>query len=353
MATLHTTRTLRALALVVAGAIMGAAPAESEGTSALIKAEFVFTEAPFASCHASTIAETPGGLVAAWFGGTDEGKPDVGIWVARRDAQGWSRPVEVAEGRQEGGQRFPCWNPVLFQTENGPLQLFYKVGPSPKAWWGLLMNSADSGRSWSPPKRLPDGILGPIKNKPVRLPDGALLCPSSTEDDGWRVHLERTTDAGATWTKTAPAADGTTFGVIQPSVLFHPGNRLQILCRSQQGRIVESWSEDGGATWGPLTATGLPNPNSGTDAVTLKDGRALLVYNHTRRGRSPLNVALSEDGKAWKAGPVLETEPGEFSYPAVIQGADDRVHVVYTWKRRRIKHVVLDPAKLVPCELRE
>lgn len=331
--------------------IAGAARADDDRGNGVLDTEFVFTQAPFPSCHASTLAETPDGLVAAWFGGTAEGNPDVGIWVARREGQGWSRPVEVADGRQADGPRYPCWNPVLYQSEKGPLLLFYKVGPSPKTWWGLLMTSADGGRTWSPPKRLPDGILGPIKNKPVRLSDGSLLCPSSTEDHGWRVHLERTPDLGATWTKTALGGDPTAYGVIQPSVLFHPANRLQILCRSQQRSVVESWSDDGGATWSPLAATTLPNPNSGIDAVTLQDGRALLVYNHTRRGRSPLNLAVSDDGKHWKAGPVLETEPGEFSYPAVIQGADGWVHVMYTWKRRRIKHVVVDPARMVLSDL--
>ena len=77
------------------------------------------------------------------------------------------------------------------------------------------------------------------------------------------------------------------------------------------------------------------------------DGRALVVYNHTSRGRSPLNMAVSSDGKTWKAALVLEDQPGEYSYPAVIQTADGLVHVTYTWKRQRIKHVVIDPRKLV------
>jgi predicted neuraminidase len=317
----------------------------------VIATEFLFEQAPFASCHASTIAETPAGLVAAWFGGTREGASDVGVWLARQTADRWSMPVEVATGRQEDGTRFPCWNPVLFQARGGPLLLFYKVGPRPSAWWGMLVTSTDGGVTWSPPARLPEGILGPIKDKPVLLADGALLCPSSTEDQGWRVHLERTTDLGRTWMKIGPLNDGKTFAAIQPSVLFHPGNTLQLVCRSRQGKIVQAWSSDGGASWGPLEATPLPNPNSGIDAVTLADGRAVLIYNHTPRGRSPLNVALSDDGRTWKAGPVLESEPGEYSYPAVIQAADGRVHVTYTWKRQRIKHVVLDAAKLVGRDL--
>ena len=97
-----------------------------------------------------------------------------------------------------------------------------------------------------------------------------------------------------------------------------------------------------------LAPTALPNPNSGIDAVSLKDGRHLLIYNHTAKGRSPLNVALSDDGTTWKAGPVLEDEPGQFSYPAVIQAANGRVHVTYTWKRQKVRHAIVDPAKLTP-----
>jgi predicted neuraminidase len=235
--------------------------------------------------------------------------------------------------------------PVLSGVE-GPLKLFYKVGPNPREWWGMVMESEDGGKTWSPPRRLPAGILGPIKNKPVLLASGTLLCPSSTEDAGWRVHMERTSDGGTTWSKTDPLNDPKTFGLIQPTILDHGSAGIQVLCRSKQSVIVESWSHDDGKSWENFAATKLPNPNSGIDAVVLKDGRSLLVYNHTPTGRSPLNIAVSDDGKAWKAGPTLETEPGEYSYPAVIQTSDGLVHISYTWKRQRIKHVVLDPAKL-------
>jgi predicted neuraminidase len=322
-----------------------------EARDGVVEAEFLFETAPFVSCHASTIAGTPRGLVAAWFGGTAEGRPDVGIWVARHRGGRWSEPTEVATGKHDQGERLPCWNPVLYQVEGGPLLLFYKVGPSPRRWWGMLRNSDDGGDTWSGPRRLPEGILGPIKNKPVRLADGALLCPASTEHDGWRVHLERTADRGATWTTIGPLGAGQDFDAIQPAILTHPRGVLQVVCRSRQGRIIQSWSRDGGASWGPLELSALPNPNSGIDAVTLRDGRHLLVYNHTGKGRSPLNVAVSDDGRTWKAGPALESGPGEYSYPAVIQDDDGRVHITYTWNRRRIKHVVLDPAPFVPRDL--
>ncbi len=306
--------------------------------------EFIFERAPFASCHASTISEIKGGLAAAWFGGTREGDRDVGIWFSSHDGKKWSDPIEIANGDGENGKRrFPCWNPVLFQPMNGPLLLFYKVGPNPAQWWGMMMTSGDRGATWSKSRRLPEGFLGPIKNKPVEMPDGTLLCPSSTEHSGWRIHLERTADLGETWTKTGPLNDGRDFAVIQPTILLHPSGRLQLLCRSRQGRISECWSMDGGKTWEEMRETTLPNPNSGIDAVTLKDGRLLLVYNPVSQGRTPLAVGLSEDCESWSTAVILEDGPGEYSYPAVIQSSDGLVHITYTWKRQRIKHVVLDP----------
>jgi predicted neuraminidase len=296
-------------------------------------------------------------LVAAWFGGTRERAPDVGIWVSRHVGGAWTAPVEVATGAQPDGTRLPCWNPVLFAMPDGALALFYKVGPSPEEWWGMVRTSRDGGRTWSDARRLPDGILGPIKNKPVRLADGALLSPSSTESTDrpsrWRVHFERSTDGGATWTRVpVPDSGGGATGpaspidAIQPSILTHRGGRLQAVGRTRSGRVFETWSDDGGRTWRPLALTALPNPNAGLDAVTLRDGRQLIVYNHTTQGRTPLNVALSRDGVTWEAALVLEREPGEYSYPAVIQTADGLVHVTYTWRRQRIRHVVLDPARL-------
>jgi len=321
----------------------------------LVKREFIYETAPFPECHASTIVDSPGGLVCAWFGGLREKDPSVGIWVSRQAGGQWSTPVEVATGEQADGPRQPCWNPVLWQEPDGPLVLFYKVGPSPTTWWGMVRRSDDHGATWGEAVRLPDGILGPIKNKPIRLDDGTLLCPSSTESsDGgnaWRVHFELTRDLGKTWTQIIPpAADSgaTPIDAIQPSVLVHgggaaPGAVLQALGRSRSGKIFETWSRDGGRSWSAVSLTDLPNPSSGTDAVTMRDGRHLLVFNPVPRGRSPLTVALSTDGREWKEVLVLENEPGEFSYPAVIQAADGSVHITYTWKRQRIRHVIADP----------
>jgi predicted neuraminidase len=328
----------------------------------LITREFIYETTEFPSCHASTLVENAEGrIVAAWFGGLDEGDPSVGIWVSTRDAGGrWSAPVEVANGvqyrRTDGTTlRYPCWNPVLVRNSAGVLYLYYKCGPSPRAWWGMLTRSEDGGKSWSQPCRLPEGILGPVRNKPIYLPGGALLCGSSTEHDGWRVHFELTPDDGRSWTLVGPIDSGVERGAIQPTLLPHSDGRIQALCRDQngQGHILESWSEDQGRSWSALQRLSLPNPNSGIDGVSLADGRFLLVYNHTvRGGKSPqgremLNLAISPNGSDWQAVAELENSVGgEFSYPAVIQTADGRVHITYTWHRERIRYLVVDPAKL-------
>lgn len=319
-----------------------------------LRQEFIYESASFPSCHASTITElSDGTLIAAWFGGTDEGNKDVGIWVSRKPAgkTKWSEPKEVANGIQHhlvdgDTRRHPCWNPVLFTSAKDKLILFYKCGPSPSTWWGMKTISRDNGVTWSTAGRLPEGIDGPVKNKPIRLADGSLLAGSSTEDKGWRVHFERTSDQGRTWTRTGPINDGKEISAIQPSILVHGEGRLQALGRSRQGKLWTSWSTDSGAHWSPMTLLDVPNPSAGTDAITLKDGRHLLVYNPTRRGRSPLAVALSKDGIQWQLVLTLEDEPGEYSYPAVIQTADGTIHITYTWRRKRIRHAEFNPNDL-------
>ncbi len=343
-------------------------PLAKEGDPAILKSEFIFQPGmgPTPTCHSSTIVETPTGLVASWFGGTNEPHIDNSIWVSRLEGEEWTEPVEVMDGTEGEKRDHRTGNPVLFQPADGPLMLFYKV-VDPEVgrashWWGMLTTSDDGGKSWSKPWRLGEDaklgegnphLLGPVKNKPIQLDDGSILCPSSSEHDGWRVHFELTRDFGKTWEVVGPINDASIYNAIQPSILVHPDNRLQILCRSKEGVVVQGWSDDNGKTWGPLSATNLPNPNSGTDAVTLRDGGGhLLVYNHTVRrksfkaSRGRLNVALSDDGETWDPVMTLEDSEDEFSYPAVIQTADGKVHITYTWKRESIRHVVLDAQKL-------
>jgi predicted neuraminidase len=330
----------------VCGSLSGFQP--FRGEKCIVSQGFIYKaeDVPFPSCHASTIIQTGDGLMAAWFGGTAERNPDVGIWISTQVNDRWSKPVEVANGIQHKTKRYPCWNPVLYRSGN-MIMLFYKVGPSPSAWWGELITSGDNGKTWTKSRRLPEDIYGPIKNKPVLLANGELLCPSSTEHDGWRLHMEITPDLGDSWERTGFLNVKET-GAIQPSILFHPGGKLQLLCRSRSSAILSAWSDDNGRTWTEPVSANLPNPNSGTDAVTLNDGRHILVYNHITKGRHILNVAVSNDGKKWSAAALLENEPAgaEFSYPAVIQASDGMIHITYTWNRKLIKHVVLDPGKI-------
>lgn len=322
-----------------------------DGQMGYVKSELIYPlrNRPTPQCHASTIIETKSGLMAAWFGGTRERNRDVGIWISHLDGNEWSKPVEVANGVQSPKKRYPCWNPVLFRPKKGPLMLLYKIGPTPRSWWGVVKTSEDDGKTWSEPRRLGankkiGNLIGPVKNQPIQLEDGTILSPSSTEHQGWRVHFEVSKDQGKTWVVVVgPINDGSKFSAIQPAILTHPDGKLQILCRSKQGVIVQSWSTDKGQSWSKLTATKLPNPNSGIAAITLSDGRHLLVYNHTRFGRSPLNVAISNDGENWTPILTLENTRGEYSYPFVMQSSDGKVHLTYTFRRHSVKHVVLDP----------
>jgi len=329
----------------------------ARGAEAIVSRGFVFDEVPTPSCHASTIVEvSPGTLVAAWFGGQHEGAADVAIWLSRREGGVWSRPQKVAAWHDPDGRQRPCWNPVLARLPGGSIALYYKASGSPQTWKGMVLRSIDGGHTWNEPQaiearpgsqttlvRVP---VGAIKNKPVVLNDGAILAPSSTEDAGWRVHFERSADGGRTWQVIGPVNDGVRIGAIQPSILQLGGTRLLALGRTQNKRLFRIESPDNGLTWGEMTLLDVPNPNSGTDAVSLADGRHLLIYNHSEKERWPLNVAVSAHGTTWTPVVTLEAEPGEFSYPAMIQAADGMVHMTYTWKRQKIAYAVLDPARI-------
>lgn len=345
---------------------------------AVVKSEFLYEKAPFPQCHSATIAETTGGgLVTAFFGGTREGAPDVCIYVCRREkgSNTWTQPVLAADGVISATERKACYNPVLYQMKDGPLYLFYKIGKNVADWKAFLKISNDGGKTWGKANPLPEGYLGPVKNKIVDV-GNKMIAPSSTETGGWKVHFEISEDGGrkthivgpllaekATLTQDmlrsqqkpdndTEAGDDSkqnTIQAIQPSVLKYKDGRLQILCRTRNGRIATAWSHDSGESWSPLTLTDLPNNNSGTDAVTLNDFRQVLIYNAVatppgaKKGvRTPLNVAVSADGVHWKMVLTLEDSPvSQYSYPAIIQGSDGRIHAVYTWRRQRIKYVEL------------
>ena len=320
--------------------------------------------APFATSHASTVVELNNGdLMSAWFGGTAEGNPDVAIWGSTRTRAGWSAPVELAREAE-----VPCWNPVLFHTKDGKLWMYYKFGPSPETWTGARKWSTDEGKTWSPAEHLPAGLLGPIRAKPLVLQDGTIVSGTSIESyRSWAVWIERSTVSGKTWAKIGPivppvdldkqalgdahAANPSelpgssdskyTAGIIQPSVVSLGKKHLRLYARSTTniGWVVVADSGDDGVTWTQARPLDVPNPNSGIDAVSLRDGRVVLIYNNTTSGRTPLNLAVSSDGEHFKMFYTLEESPGEYSYPAIIQTASGDLEITYTWNRKTIEHV--------------
>ena len=357
---------------------------------AVLENQFLYEKASFPECHASTIVELDNGdLVAAFFGGTKERNPDVCIWVCRKPkgSDAWTEPMKVADGVFDlndpdakiagitsdiKDHRKACWNPVLFQVPGGDLLLFFKIGLNVPDWTGWLVRSKDGGKTWSKREALPQGFLGPIKNKPEFI-NGRILCPSSTEgEQGWRIHIEYSDDMGKTWKTTGPIPAEMEFPsqyrnmnadekekrpilVIQPSILKHKDGTLQVICRTRNSHLATSWSKDNGSTWSKVTLIeGLPNNNSGTDAVTLQDGRHALVYNNfspllgDKKGvRTPINLALSDDGIHWTPVLTLEDSPiREYSYPAIIQGKDGKLHITFTWRRELIKYMEIDLNKL-------
>ncbi len=384
---------------------------------AIVQDEFLYEESSFPECHGATIVQLDNGdLVASFFGGTKERNPDCGIWVSRKPkgAKEWTAPYLAAdgvfglddpltqlaglsginqsttpasagpvaitfEGDTANARRKACWNPVLFQVPDGDLLLFFKIGTNVGDWTGWVTRSSDGGKTWSKREPLPEGFLGPIKNKPEYI-NGRIISPSSTEGkNGWRLHFEISDDKGKTWKMVGPldaemdyptisrkagvtdsndqeageaiqGSDMKPIYAIQPSILRHKGGRLQVLARTRNGKVATAWSDDNGDTWSKVTLSDLPNNNSGTDAVTLKDGRHVLIYNNfetlpgTPKGpRTPLSIAVSEDGVNWEHKVTLEDSPiSQYSYPSIIQGKDGDLHAIYTWRRQRIKYAKID-----------
>lgn len=314
-----------------------------------MNSEFIIKDGPCKEYHASTLVHTPTGLLAAFFGGSGEHNSDVCIWTSKRVDSVWTDPRIVARGIGPDHQEYCCWNPVLFRTSSGVTYLFYKVGPNPNAWWGMMKRSSDDGASWSEAEHLPSGILGPIKNKPIELPNGTILCPSSSQDTGWKIHVE--TFRNGVWSRSSPLCDGKSFQAIQPTALYYPPSRIELLSRTAQGVIGANISNDLGGTWSEMCSTTLPNPNSGIDGIVHSSGIAYLAYNHATVAprtvlgpRTPLCVAIrTTPDNAWEPLCTLEDSDGEYSYPAIIELPGGMIAISYTFNRTSLKVVYLRP----------
>ena len=397
-------------------------PQTSNLKSQILCDEFLYKDAPFPSCHSASIVETrKGDLVATFFGGTKERNPDVSIWVCRKpkSAKDWTVPVMVADGVElqpvetimedpknklfdgsktysqarpafgaqfkpypewkgnwgealvDGVHREATWNPVLFETPDGELHLYFKIGPNVANWKGWRITSRDGGKTWSKREPLPDGIYGPIKNKPILLSTpNRLISPTSDERNGWKIYFELSDDNGRTWRKTPYVEADSSVLAIQPTIIQLPDGRLEALCRTRSRHIGVTFSSDQGETWSRLQLIDTPNNNSGIDAVTLYSGQTSLSlpshssftspslpFNYAlicndwpiepdkqKGARTPLSILRSDDGLHWQHWVTLEDSPvSQYSYPSIIQTRDGHLHAVYTWRRQRIKHVELTP----------
>lgn len=322
---------------------------KAQGRYLVVDSGLVFENPPFKACHASTIAELDNGnVLCAWFGGDHEGNSNVSIWMSEYDGKKWSSPIIVADGIINDSTRFACWNPVLYKDKKNTY-LFYKVGKSPSTWWGEYKISVDNGKTWGKSIKLPDGILGPIKNKPIAA-GKTILHPSSTETTGntkWKSFIEISDKNFNRWEKV-PIDTASSHKVIQPTLLRYDKKRIQALLRSDNNEILQSWSLDNGKSWSKITSTGILHPNSGIDAVDLSNGSKLLVYNPSKKGqnwwdgRSRLQVSETTDGNNWNDVLVLENNSkGEFSYPAIIQLNNGNILITYTYDRKNIKYVIV------------
>ncbi len=304
----------------------------------LTNKQFIFeTNDTVAQCHAATVVMLNDNTVAsAWFAGSAEGNNDVSIWFARRVDGAWESPIRLT-----ADDGVPHWNPVLFSSDGVTLALFYKVGEKISDWKTFVMTSVDGGKSWSEAEELvlndTSGGRGPVKNKPLRLNDGKILAPASTEQGAWRPFVD-IFDGDKWYKRSMSVCDNDGLGLIQPTLWTSGEGNIHAMLRSNKGFIYRSDSCDYGESWAECYPTDIPNNNSGIDCVTIED-KLLLVCNPVTKNwgeRTPLTVFLSRDnGKTFEKLIDLETEEGEFSYPSIVT-KNGVVYIVYTYKRRKI-----------------
>jgi len=317
----------------------------------LLRFHFAFSPTPrFPSCHGSTVLALPNGdVLAAWYAGTREKARDVAILCARKPLGGeWGPALVVADtpGKSEG-------NPVLFLLEEGDIWLFYQtmhgsgegrtqLGTGWTTCDIKRKRSADGGLSWSEDEIVVGELGYCTRSKPVMLPNGDIVLPIH-DARRWTSLMLISADNGYSWRFSQEIDVGAGFnrGNVEPTLLLRRDGSL--LCYMRSGASEGMWqceSTDGGWTWSPPELTGLPNPDSAAELLGLQSGHALLAFNNTREGRTPLTLALSkDDARSWFALRDVETEPGEYSYPALVQARNESIHLTYTYRRTHIRHL--------------
>lgn len=319
-------------------------------------AELIAVETP--SVHASTITQTPDGrLMLAWFGGSREGATDVKIYCCQTDKFDCWGKTEVLLDRFElqtqlGRSIRKLGNPLLYY-QDGRLHLFV-VSVSYGGWSGSTLNHAwseDGGETWSVFRRLQ---LSPLFNLStlVRCPPVAL----TNDCIGLPVYHEFLCKYGE-WVvlnKNGRILDKARIHfdtrALQPTVAVVNEKEAIALLRNGHrggGYVKAVKTTDAGVSWTQFPDPPIYNPDSCVALLKLEDSTLLLAGN-PQEGRGVLNIwktHLNHENK-WVLAAVLENEPGaEFSYPTLMQDSSGRVHIVYTWKRKSIRHRIL-PAEI-------
>lgn len=284
-------------------------------------ADFAYLPAPTVQSHAANLLTLPDGrLGCVWFGGTQEGVPDISIWFSTLEpgSSHWSEPEQLSNDTARSEQ-----NPILFTTSDGSLWLLYtaqKAGNQDTAEVRRRI-STDSGRTWGAVEVLfaaneTGGVF--VRQLPVALPSGRLIIPIfrciTTPGEKWVGNSDDSAvmisdDAGITWTEIVLPGS---LGCVHMNIQHVSDGSLLALFRSRWAdSIYESRSTDDGTTWSQPVPTELPNNNSSIQFTALADGRLALVYNHSRaeastERRLSLYDEIDDDGLAEEQGQLAE-----------------------------------------------
>ena len=308
--------------------------------------ELVFEKIPWAAAHhCSTIAEAGNGdLLCLWYGGSYESADDQVLFLSRRKKgeRTWTEPEVVV---RNPGQ--PPGNAVVFRDGSDRIWIVWGRMESRRpirrgSGWSecrlMYRVSTDNGMKWSEDRLFEDRLGSLPRNVPITLKSGELVLPlSGRVGETYGSFLLKTSDNGMTWERSGVIQGGS-----QPTVVERGDGSLFVMMR-KRGRIMQSESSDGGRSWSEASESELNNPDAGIAMTRLHNGHLILVFNDSPIARTPLSIVRSTDeGRTWETPMKLEANPGEYSYPCVIQTSDGKIHITYTYRRYAIKHVELD-----------
>jgi predicted neuraminidase len=319
--------------------------------SALFESQLILEPTYLPSAHSSSLTRLPNGnLLAFWFAGTKEGRPDVKIWHSEYVNDHWSMATPLVDPQMiaRANHRYvvKVGNPLIYRAKNGLLHLFV-VSVSVGGWSGSALNhlvSEDNGRTWSKPERI---VISPffnvstlVRTSAVTLADGGFYLPVYMELGRKYPELLRFDADGNFIEKIRITGHNK---LIQPSLVPLNSHEAWVFFRNSSATgndhaLYAAQTFDGGKNWNAPKATNLTNQDASIVAANLLDGNLLMIYN-PGTDRSKLALAISHDGLKWRQIYLLESTPGaEFSYPAMLV-SPDFIDILYTNNRHNIKHV--------------